>query len=1114
MKLAIIAVGAVVFLATAAGSAELPWFERYFFPIGMWCMPTNDQEDWLDDDGAGGLSINDWTPPDYANIAAIEELKFDYGRVAVPMNWDICTSAEWRDHRLFDYDADGVPDTTEADLWAVEDLKEIGVRSFLKIFDLNFYNSAGKECLAGECGGQDPTYPDKKPYNDEVPCVPGNYDDYKVLYEDNFIDDYTEKGFEDLFDGYREAPVAAIMMDDEPRHWELLRSRVLADLYHEHDAGKILMSHLEDRTLFQCGVPGDYGFGVPGIDNFYSFANCHIGEKILCGLTHHMKNITYANSSNLYNGYFDPPENPWSEPHHGFPSMEGRLSRAREASLEYNIPYWYVPSADYVYNYFPEEPGCKRWKSPREVRANVNMSLTYGAKGIVYLGMFLPPPPPEGPNHYETILDNHGNLVYDNDSTINDGKYRLVIGYENGEPILGDYIEVEDLYNEFVSLHTKLYSVRNTLQTLTSLSAFHSFNLDNELPRGLIYDYEGNRNDRQWYSPDYTEETDFLDFGTFVCPYTGVRYFAVSDRFCNWPPATFPDPTEHDVVTVRHPGRSLTDVYYDLDDMPYNDIYIPVEGWDHDSGVSEFDFRLDNADGRIFKLDPCLTLAPGFEYVENPDNVWDFDGGQGWIPTVVDDVSRKGNNSLRLQKNVSNGDWTVVNETKLNIAGVGVGPFDVAPGATYRASAYIKADLGWEGYAKVQVAWLNMYGESIGLLAETPPVSGGTNWAADGWVYTYVDFKLEDIPPAAKKIGLVFALVSGDGTVWFDEVRLEPLSRVFNGHFEWDGGDWWPNQAFGWGWPIGDPNQKYWRVSPGYESDYCLKVGAKNLVGNVVRNDEKLYLGKGTNYAVTGRAKRGLTSPGVDAEAVVEFYTNKDVKFKTKSFVVPAVGGWHYFNILIKPEDWEVPNPDDGTPGYVRIGCKMEAGVGDALFDNIELIETNRVPNGSFELAEEGPHWPDRWDYVGIVPQPDPGDPMWSALYDADARYDRRCWRVRGPEAGNINYGSETFPLYANTSYRLSGWIRSFDVDNRIDEGCYLKLDFYDVWGNSVDSYETDVVASEEDWTYEYVDFTIPDEGPGGEIISGFGRVTVVEEGRAYSSAADGIRVLPVGIVE
>jgi hypothetical protein len=954
--------------------------------------------------------------------------------------------------------------------------------------------------LSGSCGPQDPTYPGLFPPDDPKPdCIgenPGgtDYDSIWDSYEEDLIDRYTEHDppFPSIFDQYRDVPTAAIQIDDEPFHWDILRNKVLVDMYNYYDPDKILFNQLEDRTA--TGKQQE----VEGIDNYYSFVNCHEGLKILCGLTHHMINITYANSSNLYNGSYAPT----GEYQYGFPSMEARLSRARDTSLYYDIPYWYVPSADCAWKDSREEAGCKRWKSPREVRANVNMSLTYGAKGIIYLGLY---EPPYAKANYDTLLDNEGNLVYDNGSTINDGMYRLVVGYENGKPILGDYIEVEDLYNEFVSLHTKLYSVRDTLETTVSLDAFHSFDLANSLPRGLVLDYAGNRTGRQYYQPDYNEETDFLDFGTFVCPYTGVRYFAVSDRFCNWPPATFPDPTEHDVVTVRHPGRSVTDVYYDLDDMPYNDIYIPVEGSDHDSGVSEFDFRLDNADGRIFKLDPCLTLAPGFEWVENPDNVWDFDGGQGWIPTVVDDVSRKGNNSLRLQKNVSTGDWTVSNEARLNIAGIGVGPFDVAPGATYRASGYIKAAPGWNGSAKIQVGWFDQNDGPEGLLAATPSVRASTGWLgpAGGWVYTYVDFKIEDIPPAAKKVGLELKLIGGTGTVWFDEVRLEPLSRVFNGHFEWDGGDWWPGQAFGWGTRLDSPGQKYWRVSPGYESDYCLKVGAKSGEDNVVRNDEKLYLGKGTDYAVTGWAKRGLTSPGVDGKAVVEFYTNKDVKFKTKSYVVPTGGNWHYFTILIKPEDWEVPNPGDGTPGYVRIGCKIEAGSGgDAYFDNIELIETNRVPNGSFELAEEGPHWPDRWGYTSapIVP---PGDPAWSALYDADAKYDRRCWRVRQP-SGNINYESETFVLDPSTLYRLDGWIRNFDLPggNPNPAGCKLGITVYDGSGNAVGSYSTPKVNNSEEWTYKYVDFTTP-----GLETKYYGRATVIEEIGACSSAADGIRV-------
>jgi hypothetical protein len=39
---------------SAYAGPNLPWPESYFFPIGTWCMPTNDDEDRLDyTDGTG-----------------------------------------------------------------------------------------------------------------------------------------------------------------------------------------------------------------------------------------------------------------------------------------------------------------------------------------------------------------------------------------------------------------------------------------------------------------------------------------------------------------------------------------------------------------------------------------------------------------------------------------------------------------------------------------------------------------------------------------------------------------------------------------------------------------------------------------------------------------------------------------------------------------------------------------------------------------------------------------------------------------------------------------------------------------------------------------------------
>lgn len=887
-------------------------------------------------------------------------------------------------------------------------------------------------------------------------------------------------------------PAAAILLDDEPNHWDLLRSKVLVDMYHENDPDKILFNHLEDRT-----ATGEE-LGVENIDNYYSFVACHERLKILCGLTHHMKNITCANSSKLYNGHYAPT----GEYQHGFPSMEARLSRARETSLEYDIPYWYVPSSDYMRNpgQHPTAAGVKRWKSPREVRANVNMALTYGARGIVYIAF------------YEALIGELAETIFDNEGNLREGSYDLVTRYENGVPYSDYEIDYETLYNEFVDVNTKLDHVRNTLQTTVSLDAFHSFDLAGSLPRGLVLDYEGNRTGRQWYSPDYTEATDFLDLGTFVCPYTGVRYFAVSDRFCNWPPATYPDPTEKDVATVRHPGRVITDVYYDYEGPPYSDLYIAQYEDDHDSGVSTFEFELDNADGRVFKLDPCLVHNPGFEWAYAVEDDWSFENAGGaWSVGVDDQVARKGMFSLYMTRLAGGQDLFVVPSTTiLRVAGFTVPPYDIARGATYRLSAYVKCDSDWDGPAYIRVRWLDEHNDPVGATAWTPALDDETDWAGpDGWAYTYVDFNVYVAPPGGINLRAELVLGDGTGTVWFDEVRLEPLSRVFNGHFEWDGGDWWPAPTFGWGDRLNHPGQKYWRSSPGYDGDYCLKVGAKTNGTNVVRNDEKLYLSKGTNYVVTGRAKSNV-SGGSEAKVVVEFYTSKGTNFNTESYSVPAGGQWYPFTITITPEEWkewDIPmHPNQAPPAYVRLACKVSAGSGNAYFDNIELIETNLVANGSFELAEEGPHHPDRWDYVGSVPPLPPGGPAWSALYDADAKYDRRCWRVRTPSS-NINYASETFVLDPSTQYRLSGWLRNFDVTGGNTDGCYLKATVYDSYGNNLGSSTTGKVTDTEEWTYKYVDIS----AAGSKR---FARVTVVEEEDAYSSAADGIRVLPTGILE
>jgi hypothetical protein len=60
----------------------LPWPESYFFPIGAWLVPTNDQSDWLDYDDGSGKTIPYWDPPDYSKML---DHKLDYGKLLLRM---------------------------------------------------------------------------------------------------------------------------------------------------------------------------------------------------------------------------------------------------------------------------------------------------------------------------------------------------------------------------------------------------------------------------------------------------------------------------------------------------------------------------------------------------------------------------------------------------------------------------------------------------------------------------------------------------------------------------------------------------------------------------------------------------------------------------------------------------------------------------------------------------------------------------------------------------------------------------------------------------------------------------------------------------------------------
>ncbi|UCE26621.1 MAG: hypothetical protein JSW52_09760 [Candidatus Coatesbacteria bacterium] len=1092
---------------------KLPWYEKYFFPLGCWVTPYLEcvpDSEWPVESERKGIEWSDWNAryaainwDEYHNLGLDFAKLFSYYhpyKIGSRVSGTERTTYEKRFHNETGHELAGLVETNQI---VLDNFKNLNTRVFMKAGDMYRinYDDDIEEfwlCFPRLCGDQG---------DGEITDLgdpPWGFPDCDTTdYYDQIYDHYDDQGngtnpsngpvYEKTIAYYEDYEnLTAYDIIDEPRIYQILPCRAMVDYCHDHDVEAVMIKNMVDYTgMAWERLPDD-------VYNYYKWSVCHIGDEVFMGREYPFRHDIAPNAPAIYNGKTrEPPPGAEEDGYtgtrldHGFYGLEQHLKHGRETGLTHAIPFWHLPG---VTSHFGP-PSAIRIPTPRELNAETNMALTYGAAGILYYTLFKP----EG-------------FRVENDEVVRYFTHSDSLLDENGDLQPGTYsagthdITYQSLYNEVLDINTKLHSVRDTLQTTVSLDAFHSFDLDNELPRGLIYDYVGNRDrgTQDDYPPDYEDCVDFLDFGTFVCPYTGVRYLAVSDRFCNWPPATFPNPIEEDEVTVRHPGRIIFDVYDD-DPQPDYFTYFKIDNLHYDNGASTFDVDLNNADGRIFKLDPRLNYNPGFEDDEHPTTPpadWTM-GGESAYFTTTDEEARKGDWSCKAHTLTQDTHAWLDSEVTLDI------DEDVFAGMKYRVSGYIKCSSGSTTHTEFQVK----LEDTVPAVAETMPLNTGTGWVGpDGWVYTHADFEMPEpqYNPQRDTVWARIFLHGGDenSTIWFDEVRLEPLSRVFNCHFEWGGGDWWFGPVHGWGWSFSMQGVDYERYSAGRYGDYCMRVGT---VGEVtrIRNDEKLYLGKGTNYAVTGWAKKDIDCP--DAKVIVEFYTTKDVKFNVESYIVQP-GNWQQFTIPIKAGEWGIPFVGDGPPAYVKIACKVgsHSTTKNAYFDNIELIETNLVSNGSFELAEEGPHWPDRWDYMGLMSPPDPGDPEWSAVYDATAKYDRRCWRVRTPPDSNIGYGSETFVLEPGTQYRLSGWMRNFDVDPYVItlDGCKLKINLYDSYGTNLGSYETGEVRTQEEWTYKYVDFTTPDGGSA----ECFARVTVVEEEDAYSSAADGIRVLPVSI--
>lgn len=91
--------------------------------------------------------------------------------------------------------------------------------------------------------------------------------------------------------------------------------------------------------------------------------------------------------------------------------------------------------------------------------------------------------------------------------------------------------------------------------------------------------------------------------------------------------------------------------------------------------------------------------------------------------------------------------------------------YKVRPGRKYDLIGLIKSqDL--KGYARFEIIFLDKLGGQIGVTARTPDHRGTLNWERYETIFT---------PPKGAVAADVWCLVEGEGTAWFDEIKLNPV---------------------------------------------------------------------------------------------------------------------------------------------------------------------------------------------------------------------------------------------------------------------------------------------------------------------------------------------------
>lgn len=277
-------------------------------------------------------------------------------------------------------------------------------------------------------------------------------------------------------------------------------------------------------------------------------------------------------------------------------------------------------------------------------------------------------------------------------------------------------------------------------------------------------------------------------------------------------------------------------------------------------------------------------------------------------------------------------------------------------------------------------------------------------------------------PAGTRKIRIKLAKRQGEGSVWFDEVRLVKIASglVTNSGFEMlDNQEprFWNEDENG-GWSV--------------ERDHPWE-GEKSMRASVASSwlSQEVPVKPGTTYLLEAHLRSDITSSRNTALTLECLDENNGV-LKREWGVATAISSWQVENNLI------FTPPDTRR---IRIRLTKREGEGSVWFDEVKLIETpmRSIPNSSFEILN-GEGRPSPWlvDNRG----------GWS-LSDEQPYEGKRCMRADQ----NWSWLSQEVPVKSKRWYVLEVQVKSDTMlTGKVDgkENTFLTLECLDGKGQTI----------------------------------------------------------------